>query len=440
MPRLALLAFAALLLAACSGTSLPGGDNGESADTPIDSEARSLLPGEVGPAVRQLTSALAELQSRRRELLLAFEADSAESSTPAADGAFRAVISREFEVARLAALLQLSSQANLRGELGETATAAFGGLALAALIEALGVNDIRGRLDLGQLTVGQAGEDLATGFERLAPPAGDSIALLPPDGTELTLGLAFAGTEPVTVSEEVALFADVIAAQQPATLESILAGQDVEPEQVDIRARTLVALLGSAGTTAPASPFGAYSMSVTVPEEMIYSLSAQSTVGVLNQRDATILVLQAEEGGVARLGSYQVVTATGLPALDLVGEAALDGVTTNLPSIGRPLAGLVQARSRYVVELAMQFVDPAGLTLTATCLVPAVGARITLVGEEADLGAFAGLAELTLAASQLEALAEFPQVLCVDSYGTLETGRVGVPPELLPPDDDGVER
>jgi hypothetical protein len=429
-----LLFIAVLLLAlSCEGTPLPGDEDDEDTPETIDPLATSLEDDEVGIALQQLAVSLTTITDSRELVLEALQSPSVELDERSLNSAFRSLTANEFEIGWLAYLLTLATAEEEPAE-AAVAEASLRSLATSAFSEAVAVNDIRSDLALGAVTLNQARSALTSTFDALRPTGEDDlVVLLPEDVPEPVISLTRAGPDSQFLAEHSAGFTTVASAVEQATTAEILAGEDVSSARVELAALNRLALLSGRGSDPPTSPFGSYVLPISSPSQIVYGLSGRQTVGVIPEADLPVVALDAGEEG-----------AIGVTVLDVEGErgdlqvrsstrSILTGHEPHEPAFGRPNASLQSGFGLYQLLVEVPFVNPASTPFHVTCVVPSLGARITMTAAsqraEGDLRASG---RLVLAPTQLAALAEESQIVCAGSHGTVESGRIAIPVELVP--------
>jgi hypothetical protein len=421
-----------ILLGSCDSTPLPEGDTGTDPPT-IDPLATSLQPDEVGPALTQLAGALAANDEARTQALLALEGPSVSGEDASLDLALRNLTARGFEVAWLASLLTLAAEQKPSSE-ATAAGSALRDLADSILREVLAVSRIRSDLEEQALTLNQARSALVETFEQLRQAGEeDVVVLLPEDIAEPTLSLARSTPTTNPFAERTAGFVTVASALDQQTTAEIISGEDVAIPRVEIAALSRLALLSGRGSEPPTSPFGSYVLEVPVADEFVYSLSGRETVGVLPDQEQPVVAFDVDANGSVGATILDVESAEGDLQVRSSSRSVLGQDEIRQPAFGRPDASLSAGFGAYQLTVEVPFINPVNAPFRVTCLVPVFGARttMTLASREAE-GQLRASGRIVLAPQQIETLAEEPQVVCAGSYGTVETGQIVIPPELVP--------
>jgi hypothetical protein len=415
----------------CGSTPLPGGEEGEAAT--VDPLSTSLDPDEVGLALTQLTEALSATSDARGQVLTALQSPSVSLDDESLLLALRSLTAKEFEVAWLASLLTLAAEEAPSSE-ARTAGSALRALAISVLQEVLAVSAVRTELADSTITLNQARSALVAAFGPLRPAGEDDlVVLLPEDVAEPTLSLARASATTSLFAERTAGFTTVATALEQATTAEIIAQQDVPISSVEVAALSRLALLAGRGSDPPSSPFGSYVLTIPVAERIVYSLSERETVGVVPEQTQPIVALDIDQEGAVGATILDVESEEGDLRVRSSSRSVFGQNETRQPAFGRPNATLNTGFGIYQLAIEIPFISPVNAPFRVTCLVPSLGARVTmtLASREAQ-GQLRASGRVVLAPQQVTILAAEAQVVCAGSYGTVESGQIAIPPELVP--------
>ncbi|HET9201417.1 MAG TPA: hypothetical protein VFO84_10660 [Dehalococcoidia bacterium] len=421
-----------LICLACDSTPLPGDDQSDQ-PAAIDPLSTSLDPSQMPVALTQLTGALASNNDARTQLLRALESPGVTLNDESLALALRNLTARGFEVAWLASLLTLAADEESSSE-ATAASAALRTLAISVLHEVLSTSSVRNGLDEGTMTLNQARSVLVEAFGSLRPAGEDDrVLLLPEDVAEPTLSLARSTPTTTLLPERTAGFTTVASAVEQATTAEIISGEDVSATRTELAALSRLALLTGRGSEPPSSPFGSYVLNVPVAEQLVYSLSGRETVGVLPSQEQPIVSLDIDDDGSVGATILDVESEGGDLQVRSSTRSVLGQERIRQPAFGRPDASLSSGFGIYQLAVEVPFINPVNAPFRVTCLVPSLGARITvtLASREAQ-GQLRASGRIVLAPQQVAMLASEAQVVCAGSYGTVETGQIAIPPELVP--------
>ncbi|HEX5939174.1 MAG TPA: hypothetical protein VFZ12_02350 [Dehalococcoidia bacterium] len=437
MRRLALVVLVATITAACEGTPLPGDDDPDDAAATIEPLATSLEAGEAGVALDQLVSELAMVPEVRGELLRALESPDIELDDESVDAAFRNVAANQFETGWLAFLLTLTAE-HESSAAAAAASASLRSLAISVFHEALLVSEVQTGLADGTITLNQARSALSTAFAPLrAAGEDDDVVLLPEEVPAPTLSLSRRATSPALLAERTAAFTTTAAAADQVTTASIAAGQDVPANRLEIAALLRLALLTGRSSDPPSSAFGRYVLSVGAPEQLVYSLAGRQTIGVAVGAAVPVVSFDVADDGSLGVTVLDVETEQGDLEVRSSSRSTIGDEEVSQPAFGRPEASIQSGFGVYQMVVSVPFVNPANAPFRVTCMVPSLGGRVTMtLASRRAQGDLRASGRLNLAPAQIAELEQDSQLVCAGSYGTVETGRIGIPPELLPELED----
>jgi hypothetical protein len=410
----------ALLAVSC--TPLPSdGEEAEVEEVTLDSAA--LEAGQEAAALAQLVDALESMELASSRVRSGLQRPDAQPGLLESD--FSDLVGDQFEAARLAELLLLMAistpdDSPARGAATDGLAALATSLYLAAIDSAQLYNNLKSGLDsLTDALIVLEAQHQATA----ASPQG-GVVLLPAglESPQLSLSLVDAPSRPVI--QPAVGFGTMAAASELEWLEEYSNSPSAaDIEAVTAAASTRVALMGGLNTIAPASPFASYALRAPATS-VRYQSQLEQTATLANDGDDLLVLALSDVQGVEAL-------LLKLPrddaSLEIAARSSLEADGEPLPGIGRPDARLVAGAGGYRVSVFLESVNRARVEFAVTCTVPLLGARATTT---ADASATAGTLELSmptvLALTQITALEEEPQIVCVDTFGTVESGRIAL--------------
>jgi hypothetical protein len=219
-------------------------------------------------------------------------------------------------------------------------------------------------------------------------------------------------------------FGATAAASELAWLEEIAhSSSPADIEGATVAASTRLALINGLSAATPASPFASYALHIPT-SHVLYQGDLEQTATLADGAPGLL---------VLRLSDDQIVEAILLEpgdanaSLQVRARGDLRAQNGALPGIGRPDARLVSRGDGYGIAVALEFVNRARVEFAVTCTVPLLGARATTISDGASTAGTLDLAMTTvLALTQVTALEDEPQIVCVDTFGTVETGRIAL--------------
>ena len=386
------------------------------ASTASDAKAGESEEASAASGLGHLTEGLTLLVEARDNFREALESPELGLDEDPLQAAFESYIAAGFQTGRAASALARVSEGHAQVGLTAVSTGAF--------LEVIALSDGFQDLNRDWAQPAELQERLSRATLVHGPEVGSRGAIAV-DG-RFELALAVGPTEEVVVADPAAGFEDTVEAASAETLEAIESGEDTGMTLIQLAARWQLGLLHDARGEPPASPFGDYAFSVAA-RPLVFTPVGRESVSA--QSGTEWMVTLRETGGEVAATAWSPPWA---PESLRPEPQSLEPGTAN-GSTGRPYVQLTGAAPRYQALFSVGFVSQDGGAVEASCTIPVVGARVPLDSSVGQTGGqLSSSTDLLLAPTQLQALAQRPQVVCLDSSGALQVSQIDLPAGLVP--------